>query len=107
MHFDPKRDFTLMNTKKRRAEIEHHLLDHGLLRVGHLSGPEYEVASMAEVVASSDWAQQFIEIARNAAPEEFSGDPCELKFWTGMQEADGSGWATSRMEPGPEPPSAE
>ncbi len=103
IHFDPKRDLTLADKKKRRRDIEHHLLDHGLLRVGHLSGPEYEVASMAQVVALSDWAGQFVESARVAAPEDFYGDPIELKFWTGMQEEDGSGWATSRMRPGPEP----
>jgi hypothetical protein len=107
VHFDPKRDLTLKNVKKHRAEVEHHLLDHGLLRVGHLSGPEYEVVSMAQAVASSDWAQQFIEVARSAAPEEFGGDPHELKFWTGLEEADGTGWATSRFEPNAGDPAAE
>jgi hypothetical protein len=99
VHFSQKRDLVLQNAKKRRAEVEHHLLDHGLLRVGHLSGPEYEVASMAQAVASSDWAEQFVTIARDVAPEEFDGDPRELKFWTGVQEEDGTGWATSRFGP--------
>jgi hypothetical protein len=73
-------------------------LDHGLLRVGHLSGPEYEVASMVQAVASSQ-RQQPIEIARNAAPKGFFGDPGEPKYWTGLPEADGTGWASSRFEP--------
>jgi hypothetical protein len=103
VHFDPKRELSLTSGKKRRDAIAYHLLDQGLLRVGHLSGPEYEVASMAQVVAASDWAAQFADSARNAAPDDFSGDPNELKFWTGMQEADGTGWATSRMQAGPEP----
>lgn len=99
VHFDPRRDLTLKNEKHRREVVEHHLLDHGLLRIGHLSGPEYEVVSMAQAVGRSDWAEQFIEIAHNAAPEEFGGDPHELKFWTGLPEADGTGWATQRFEP--------
>ena len=99
VHFDPKRDLTAEDAKRRRAEIEHHLLDHGLVRVGHLSGSEYEVVSMAQAVASSDWAQQLIETARGAAPEDFHGDPHELKIWTGMREADGTGWATWHFGP--------
>ena len=107
VHFDPKRDPTGKNVRNRRAEVEHHLLDHGLLRVGHLSGPEYEVVSMAQAVALSDWAQQFIEIAKDKAPEEFGGDPQELKYWTGMREADGTGWATSRFVPKAGEPGSE
>ena len=101
VHFDPNRDLNLKNGKKRRAEVEHFLLDHGLLRIGHLSGPEFEVAPMIQDVASCDWASEFVASARNAAPQEFSGDPLELKFWTGLREADGTGWATSRMMTGP------
>ncbi len=104
---DTKRDPTGKNVRNRRAEVEHHLLDHGLLRVGHLSGPEYEVVSMAQAVALSDWAQQFIEIAKDKAPEEFGGDPQELKYWTGMREADGTGWATSRFVPKAGEPGSE
>jgi hypothetical protein len=102
IHFDPRRDFSVPPGKKRKAVVEYSLLDHGLLRVGHLSGPEYEIASMAQAVAGSDWAGQFIDAAKRAAPDDFAGDPMELKFWTGLREADGTGWATSRFEAPPD-----
>ena len=95
VHFDPKRNLKVKHPRKARREAENHLLDHGLLRVGHLSGPEYEVASMAQAVATSDWARELIHVAREVAPAEFSGNTQELKFWTGLREADGTGWATS------------
>jgi hypothetical protein len=98
VHFDPSRNFNVPPGKRRKAAVEYSLLDHGLVRIGHLNGPEYEVASMVQAVAASDWAGQFIEAAKNAAPEDFAGDPRELKFWTGVKEADGTGWATSRFE---------
>lgn len=108
VHFDPARDFSVPPGKKRTAVVEYSLLDHGLLRVGHLSGPEYEIASMAQVVADSDWALQFIDAAKRLAPEDFAGDPLEMKFWTGLREADGTGWATSRFgaPPSEDSPSA-
>jgi hypothetical protein len=99
VHFDPNRDLTLKKKGRKRREIESHLLDHGLLRVGHLSGPEFEVASMVQAIASSDWATEIVRVALESAPEDFRGDPNELKFWTGMKEADGTGWATSRFQP--------
>jgi hypothetical protein len=99
VHFDPRRDLTIQKPSRRRLEVESHLLDHGLLRVGHLSGPEFEVASMVQVIASAEWAAEIIRVAREAAPDDFRGDPNELKFWTGQREADGTGWATSRFQP--------
>ena len=97
-HFDPSRNLAIRRKSRNRREIESHLLDHGLLRVGHLSGPEFEVASMVQAIASSDWAAEIVRVAQAAAPEDFHGDPNELKFWTGMKEADGTGWATSRFQ---------
>jgi hypothetical protein len=95
VHFDPHRNLTLKDIKKWRKEAAYHLLDHGLLRVGHLSGPAFEIQSMARAVSDEDWASELIHVAEKAAPEDFSGDPNELKFWTGTLEADGTGWATS------------
>jgi hypothetical protein len=99
VHFDPRRDLAAVKLSKRRREVESYLLDHGLLRVGHLSGPEFEVQSMTRTVAASEWADEIVRVAYSAAPADFHGDPNELKFWTGLQEADGTGWATSRFEP--------
>lgn len=111
VHFDPKRDLTVGSAKRKQESVEHHLLDHGLLRVGHLTGPEFEVASMVRAVRDSDWAEQIIATAKTAAPREFEGDPLELKFWTGIgsDDDDEPGWATSRMGPSaPDaPPSAD
>lgn len=99
VHFDSQRNLALNDVKKWRKEAAYHLLDHGLLRVGHLSGPEFEIQSMARAVSDEDWAAELIRVAEEAAPEDFSGDPNELKLWTGMQEADGTGWATSTYGP--------
>lgn len=99
VHFDPQRNLGLKDVKKWRKEASYHLLDHGLLRVGHLSGPEFEIQSMARTVFDEDWAAELIRVAEEVAPEDFSGDPNELKFWTGLQEADGTGWATSTFGP--------
>jgi hypothetical protein len=103
VHFDPTRRLELgpkgRGRKRSRRDIEAHLLDHGLLRVGHLSGPEFEVASLVHSIASSDWAPEIIRASQEAAPEDFGGDPREMKFWTGLQEADGTGWATMTFEP--------
>ncbi|SEN21769.1 hypothetical protein [Nonomuraea pusilla] len=97
VHFDPRRDLPNRSSKNKLRDIESSLLDHGLLRVGHLSGPEYEVASIIRAVATSDWAPEIVRTAQSAAPADFHGDPDELKFWTGQREADGTGWATSRF----------
>jgi hypothetical protein len=102
VHFDSRRNVKNLNSRKRRRENESALLDHGLLRVGHLSGPEFEVQSMVQVLAASDHAQELVRIAHSAAPEDFYGDPNELKLWTGVQQADGTGWATWRLEPAAE-----
>jgi hypothetical protein len=96
VHFDPTRRLNLEG-KRRRREIEAHLLDHGLLRVGHLSGPEYEIASMVRAIAESDWAETLTQTVLESASEQLHGDPSELRFWTGMKEADGTGWATMRF----------
>jgi hypothetical protein len=102
VHFDPNRDLAVQNLRKRRKEIAYHLLDHSFLRVGHLYGPEYEVAAMAHAVAAADWSAQIVRVAQEAAPADFNGDPDELKFWTGQREADGTGWATSKFTSPPE-----
>lgn len=103
VHFDPQRKLESRSKRRARREVESHLLDHGLLRVGHLSGPEFEVASLLHAVATTDWAAEIVRAAQEAAPEDFHGDPRELKWWTGMREADGTGWATSKFDPPPEP----
>jgi hypothetical protein len=97
VHFDPKRQLDLPG-KRRRREIEAHLLDHGLLRVGHLSGPEFEIASMIHAVADSDWASALTQMAEDVVIEQLHGDPTQIKFWTGAKEADGTGWATMSFE---------
>jgi hypothetical protein len=99
VHFDPHRDLSLKDVKKWRREAAYHLMDHGLLRVGHLSGPEFEIQSMARAIAEADWAREVVRVAAEVAPDDFGGDPNELKVWTGMQEADGTGWATSTFAP--------
>ena len=103
VHFDPRRDLTLRNAKKRRKEAEYHLLDHGLVRVGHLRGPEFEVMSMVGSISETDWSAEIVRVAERLAPDDFNGDPTELKFWTGMSEADGTCWATSIFQPSPAP----
>lgn len=97
VHFDPNRKLHLPG-RRRRREIEAHLLDHGLLRVGHLSGPEFEIASMIGSVVESDWAAELTRIAQQAAAEQLKGDPSELKFWAWEKQADGTGWATMNFE---------
>ena len=99
VHFDPSRNVRQVG-KKGKREIEMSLLDHSLVRVGHLSGPEFEVASMAQTIANSWWAPEIVRLAQESAPEDFGGDPHELKLWTGLTEADGSGWATVRFDRG-------
>jgi hypothetical protein len=101
VHFNPDREPPAADNKKRmaRRQIEWNLLDHGLLRVGHLSGPEYEVNSMVHAIATSAWAANLAQIARRTAPEDFEGNPDELKMWTGLKEADGTGWATTTFAP--------
>jgi hypothetical protein len=64
-----------------------------------LSGPEFEVLSMAHALTEADWCAEIIRTAYAAAPADFNGDPYELKFWTGRKEADGTPWATSRFTP--------
>jgi len=99
VHFDPRRELPERSKKRHQRDTESILLDHGLLRVGHLSGPEFEITSIIHAVATSDWAPEMVRVATLAAPQDFDGDPNELKFWTGQREADGTGWATSRFAP--------
>lgn len=102
VHFDPRRGIDLPKKgPKKHRDIESRLLDHGLLRIGHLSGPEFEVMSMVHAVVSCDWALELSRAAVDLAPEDFQGDPQIVKFWTGMREADGSGWATVRTTSDP------
>jgi hypothetical protein len=49
---------------------------------------------MAQALIASDWARELVRIAHSVAPEDFSGDPNELKIWTSVQQDDGTGWAT-------------
>jgi hypothetical protein len=99
IHFDPHRALRLPNRNKQRKESEFFLLDHGLLRIGHLSGPEYELTALIRSLRKADWAQEIVRVAKETAPEDFGGDPRELKFWTGLKEADGTGWATTKFGP--------
>lgn len=95
VHFDPERDLTLPRKKRRhRREIESILLDHGLLRVGHLTGPEFEVVSMVHDLTKAEWVATLIDVSHRVTPDDFNGDPRELKVFTGTKEADGTGWAT-------------
>ncbi|WP_139135486.1 hypothetical protein [Micromonospora tulbaghiae] len=97
VHFDPSRN-VLQAGKRGRREVEMSLLDHGLLRVGHLNGPEFEIASMVQAIAGTWWAPEIVRLAHELASEDFNGDPHELQLWTGLQEADGSGWAAMRFD---------
>lgn len=104
VHFDPSRNLsTHVKRSRQRREMETHLLDHGLLRIGHLSGPEYEVVSMVQAVTGMDWCQEIIRISAEAAPAEYGGDPRDLMFWSGQAD-DGPppGWATQRFSAGAE-----
>ena len=94
VHFDASRNLSVRGITNRRRNAEYHLLDHGLLRVGHLSGPEYEVVSIAQALVGEEWADELIRIGSENAPSEFRGDPAEMRVWTGMKEADGTPWAT-------------
>lgn len=98
VHFDPSRELTVGEGKKRRRRVLENLLDHGLLRIGHLSGPEFEVFSMIQVLTSAPRVMEIVCVAQDIAAEDFSGDPLDMKFWTGLREADGTGWATSRFD---------
>jgi len=94
VHFDPTRKLepTITATSKRQRkhlkEMKFQLLDYAFIWVGHLSGPEYEIASMAHAIGDSGWAAQISKAARESAPNAFNGDPKELRFW------DGSDWVT-------------
>ncbi|MGE3811537.1 MAG: hypothetical protein AB7I24_08300 [Candidatus Nanopelagicales bacterium] len=105
VHFDPRRRLELPARKKVK-EYEYALLDFGLLRLGHLSGPEFEVMSMAHAIVQSDWAPQIIEIAQNVAPAEFFGDPADMNVFTGLRGEDGTGdgWETWKFDG---PPASE
>jgi hypothetical protein len=59
---------------------------------------------MIRAIADSAWAADLTKSAMQSAVEQFHGDPAELRFWTGLQEEDGSGWATMRF--GDPPPAA-
>ncbi|MEI6137425.1 MAG: hypothetical protein WCQ48_08475 [Chloroflexota bacterium] len=107
VHFDPSRGIPPNSNKRKAAqEVANLLLDHGLLRGGHLSGPEFEVLSMAQALTDTEWCAELIRVAQEIAPAEFGGDPYELKFWTGQKEADGTPWATSRFTSQSHPPKA-
>ena len=104
VHFDPNRELEpsparARGKRRRRRDVEAHLLDHGLLRVGHLSGPEFEIASMVRAVGESDWAAELTRIVEEIAPDQLSGDPNEMKFWSWEKQPDGTGWATMTFQP--------
>lgn len=99
VHFDPQRELNSKVPKKNRQSAEYYLLDHGLVRIGHLSGPEFEVSSMVQSVANSDWAAKLVQVAEKVAPADLYGDPNELKFWDYGQHPDGTGWATMNFSP--------
>ncbi|WP_328328354.1 hypothetical protein OHA70_03305 [Kribbella sp. NBC_00382] len=103
VHFDPRRNLDRSGSKGRR-DTEAVLLDHGLLRVGHLSGPEYEIVSMAHEISESNWASEITRLAGGAAPEEFGGDPREIKLWVGYPQDDGTGWVTLTFDSSAEHP---
>lgn len=83
VHFDPGRSLkpTAKNSKRRKLE-QALILDHGLIRVGHLSGPEFEVACLCQFLARAPWTSRVIEIAHDVAPAEFEGSPDQLHFWS-------------------------
>jgi hypothetical protein len=99
VHFDPSRNLSATRKNRRKKETDYRLLDHGLLRIGHLSGPAYEVVSAVHAITDSEWCTELIRIGREVASNEFDGDPAELKFWSGTREADGTGWATTKFGP--------
>jgi hypothetical protein len=104
VHFDPNRAIQSPKPGKRRERrklLEVALLDHGLLRVGHLSGPEFEIAAMAKSVADAWWSGTMIRAARDLAPDDFKADPRDIRFFTGDGE---TGWTTARHDDPPEDP---
>ncbi len=54
---------------------------------------------MVRAVAESDWAAELTRIAEDAAPEQLSGDPNEMKLWTWEKQPDGTSWATRTFAP--------
>lgn len=94
VHFEPNRPLRLKRGKLERRDIENTLLDHGLLQVGPLTGPEFEVMSMVAAVREANWSRDIMKNGNEAVPEYFRTDPTTLRFWTGAREADGTGWAT-------------
>jgi hypothetical protein len=104
VHFDRSRNVDIRaNVAARKKQIEAQVLDWDLLRVGPLWGYEFEVVSMVHSVASADWATEMVRIAESQAPQDFSGDPDTIRFWSGQKEADGTGWVTLNYGPRPAP----
>ncbi len=82
VHFSPGRPMVLpSNPRKNRKEVEIAVLDWGLLRIGHLTGPEYEVMSMAQSVADAQWTGEIVRASEEAVPDDLGGDPMTLRFW--------------------------
>lgn len=98
VHFDPTRKLTPNSAKRNQETIVYALLDHGMLRVGHLSGPEYEAYSIARTLSESKWAGEIVKLAERLAPEDFYGDPTHLQIWIG-RESGGGEWETFTIEP--------
>lgn len=82
----------------RRIDKLGDFLDLGLMRVGQLSGPEFEIASMAHALATTPWAGKLIDAVRERVPEAFDARPRTLKIFTGM---DDDGWTTMEFNPQP------
>jgi hypothetical protein len=100
VHFDPRRPPPNTVAKVTDHQLQSALLDYGLLQVGHLTGPEFEVMSMARAIADSGWAEDTVNAMHGCVPEEWiSGDPHELKIFTWGAGDDGTGWTTMRMDP--------
>lgn len=91
IHFDPKRPAAVDRTRLGRKELVTIVLDIPLIRIGHLSGPEWEILSIASSLVAADVSKHIMSQAKFRAPEEYGGDPREIKF---MQP--GGEWATMR-----------
>jgi hypothetical protein len=82
VHFDPSRKIKPeAKATKRKSVLFAQIMDLGLIRVGPLSGPEYEIAALIASVTQAPWSSKIRLIAAEAAPQDFV-DNSELQFWS-------------------------
>src|SRR5665811_1203033 len=82
VHFDPSRKIKPeAKAGKRKSVLFAQIMDLGLIRVGPLSGPVYEIAALIASIAQSPWSNRIRSIAAEVAPQDFV-DNSEMRFWS-------------------------